>query len=85
MEKLGVEKVELLVSKSGRLIVFEEGSDNILMFCSAAQTAELAKVGELGSEVYMKALGALKIGRCSDHPDWVFASSNGPDRVLAHF
>lgn len=85
MEKLGVKDVELQIAKSGRLIVFEAGQDNILLFCSAAQTAELAKVGQLGTEAYMSALSNLKIGHCSDHPDWVFAAANGPDRVIAHF
>lgn len=85
MEKLGIEDVELLVAKSGRLIVFEAGTDSILLFCSAQQTAQLAQVGELGDEAYMAELGGLKIGRCSEHPDWVFASAQAPDRVLAHF
>lgn len=85
MKKLGVDNVELQTSRNGRLLVFEAGTDSILLFCSAQQTAQLAQVGELGDEAYMAALGQLKIGHCSEHPDWVFASAQAPDRVLAHF
>lgn len=85
VEKLGIQDVELLVSKLGRLVVFEAGTDNIVLFCSKEQTLLLDKSGELGSEEYMKALGDYRIGHLSDYPDRVFATSKSDGRTSARF
>ncbi len=82
--QLDVQYVEFICGKeTGRLVAFEEGTDNILFYCSREQLNSLKAIGEIGSPEFMAALSAFRIGR--DDNNNVFATSKSDGRIRGSF